>query len=75
MLWAILCIYNKEMPGEYGVKKLHRLLNLALIYFYLAIYLEERHTCIGYECTFISLLSEICRGLKNEIRCTHARTN
>ena len=31
------------MTGGYGVKNLHRFLNLAVINFYLAIYLEDGH--------------------------------
>ncbi len=36
------------MTGGYGVKNLHGFLYLAVINFYLAIYLEDGHTNIGY---------------------------
>ncbi len=41
------------MTGWYVVKNLYLLLNLAVINFYLAIYLEERHTSVGYEWDFV----------------------
>ena len=41
--------YNIEITRGYGVKNLHCSLNLTVTNFYLAIYLEKRHTSIGYE--------------------------
>ncbi len=42
-------LYNIQMNGGYRVKNRHRFLNLAVIDFYLAIHLEDRHTSIGYQ--------------------------
>ena len=41
--------YNIEITRGYGVKNVHRFLNLTVTIFYLAIYLEDRHTSIGYK--------------------------
>ena len=38
--------YNIEMNRRYGFKNLHRFLNLAVIDFYLAIYIKDRDASI-----------------------------
>ena len=41
--------YNIEITRGYGVKNLYRFLNLTVTDFYLAIYIENRRTNIGYK--------------------------
>ncbi len=54
MPYELFCVtYNIEVNRGYGVKNLHRFLNLAVIPSYLGIYLEDRHTGIGYQWVFV----------------------